>query len=81
MRDHDHNKAKVHWRWVFSKLSVVMSVLDFTEVAKSLDVLIDNKLSWESHIDKLHKSFSAQLKRQKRMKFLQVNNLKIYTIK
>ena len=52
-----------------------MSVLDFTEVAKSLDVLIDNKLSWESHIDKLHESFSAQLKMQKRMKFLQVKQL------
>ena len=37
-------------------------VLDFTEVAKSLGVLIDNKLSSKSHIDKLHKSFSAELK-------------------
>ena len=47
-------------------------VLYFTEVAKSLGVLIDNKLSWESHIDKLYKSFSAQLKMLKRMKFLRV---------
>ena len=39
---------------------------DFTDVAKSLGVLIDNKLSWESHIDKLYKSFSAQLKMLKK---------------
>ena len=41
-------------------------VPDFTDVAKSLGVLIDNKLSWESHIDKLYKSFSAQLKMLKK---------------
>ena len=35
-------------------------MLNFTEEAKSLGVLIDNKLLWESHIDKLYKSFSAQ---------------------
>lgn len=35
-------------------------VLNFTEEAKSLGVLIDHKRLWESHIDKLYKSFSAQ---------------------
>ena len=45
---------------------------DFTDVAKSLGVLTDNKLSWQSHIDKLYKSFSAQLKMLKRMKLQQV---------
>lgn len=51
-------------------------VLDFTQVAKSLSVLINNKLSWESKIDKLHKSFSAQPKMLKRTNFLQVKQLK-----
>ena len=50
--------------------------LDFTDVAKSLGVLIDNRLTWDSHIKKLSKSFSAQLKMLKRMKYLPVNQLK-----
>ena len=50
-------------------------MLDFTDMAKSLGVLIDNKRSWESHIDKLYKSCSAQLRVLKRMKFFQVKQL------
>ena len=50
-------------------------MLDFAQVAKSLGVLIDNKFPRESHIDKLHKSFIAQLRSLKRMKFLQVKHL------
>lgn len=49
--------------------------LDLTDVAKSLGVLIDNRLTWDSHIKKLSKSFSAQLKMLKRMKYLPVNQL------
>ena len=47
--------------------------LDFTDVAKSLGVLIDNRLTWDSHIKRLSKSFSAQLKMLKGMKYLPVN--------
>lgn len=48
---------------------------DFTNVAKSLGQLIDNKLTWESHINKLSKSFSAKLNIPKRVKLLQVRQL------
>ena len=31
-------------------------VIDLSDVVKSLGLLVDNKLSWEHHIDKLSKN-------------------------
>ena len=42
-------------------------VIETTAVAKSLGLLIDNKLSWENHVRKLIKSFNAQLRMLKRV--------------
>ena len=37
-------------------------VIDLSKEVKSLGLLIDNKLSWEYHTDKLSKAFSVQLR-------------------
>lgn len=50
-------------------------VIDLAKVVKSLGLLIDNKLSWEHHIDKLSKTFSAQLAVLRKIRFLPTKQL------
>ena len=45
-------------------------VINLFKKAKSQGLLIDNKLSWDYHIEKLSKLFSAQLAMLRKIKFL-----------
>jgi hypothetical protein len=45
-------------------------IIEFSNKTKLLGVLIDKKLSWKEHVDKVHKSFSSQIRVLRKTSYL-----------
>ena len=50
-------------------------VLDFVTEAKCLEIIIDNQLSWLSHIELIFRSFGQKVNQLKRHKYLTKDTL------
>ena len=51
-------------------ISIGGNIIEYKENSKLLGVYIDNKLNWDTHIDKVYKQFSQKLSILKKSKFL-----------